>query len=165
MQQTDFPKQVYHGSNVIVKEPKLVPQNRFLDFGFGFYTTANQEQATVFAQKVTERRKVGKPSVSIFNIDIAVLNQCKILQFDAPNKEWLEFVVKNRNGQNENDYDIVFGPVADDDVYEVVLLYSNGRYNEREALERLKVKKLFNQIAFVNEKALSCLLYKDAILV
>ena len=27
---------VYHGSNVIVSEPKLVHQNRFLDFGFGF---------------------------------------------------------------------------------------------------------------------------------
>ncbi|MEG2111981.1 MAG: DUF3990 domain-containing protein, partial [Anaerovoracaceae bacterium] len=29
---------VYHGSNVIVPQPKLVQQNRYLDFGFGFYT-------------------------------------------------------------------------------------------------------------------------------
>lgn len=35
---------VYHGSNVIVSEPKLITQNRFLDFGFGFYTTTNKEQ-------------------------------------------------------------------------------------------------------------------------
>lgn len=27
---------VYHGSNVVVAEPKLIKQNRFLDFGFGF---------------------------------------------------------------------------------------------------------------------------------
>lgn len=26
---------VYHGSNVVVSEPKLIQQNRFLDFGFG----------------------------------------------------------------------------------------------------------------------------------
>ena len=32
---------LYHGSNVIVEHPKLVKQNRFLDFGFGFYTTTN----------------------------------------------------------------------------------------------------------------------------
>lgn len=30
---------LYHGSNLAVAEPKLVVQNRFLDFGFGFYTT------------------------------------------------------------------------------------------------------------------------------
>ena len=42
---------LYHGSNVIVK------QNRFLDFGFGFYTTTNRKQAENFALKVAERRK------------------------------------------------------------------------------------------------------------
>ena len=30
---------LYHGSNVTVSEPRLVEQNRYLDFGFGFYTT------------------------------------------------------------------------------------------------------------------------------
>ncbi len=29
---------VYHGSNVIVARPRLVHQNRTLDFGYGFYT-------------------------------------------------------------------------------------------------------------------------------
>ena len=27
---------LYHGSNVIVEQPKLIRQNRYLDFGFGF---------------------------------------------------------------------------------------------------------------------------------
>lgn len=27
---------LYHGSNVIVSKPRLIQQNRFLDFGFGF---------------------------------------------------------------------------------------------------------------------------------
>lgn len=34
---------LYHGSNVVVSEPKLIQQNRFLDFGFGFYTTTNKK--------------------------------------------------------------------------------------------------------------------------
>lgn len=34
---------VYHGSNVIVEKPKLIIQNRTLDFGPGFYTTTNQK--------------------------------------------------------------------------------------------------------------------------
>lgn len=42
---------IYHGSNVVVSKPKLIQQNRFLDFGFGFYTTTNKKQAIPFAKK------------------------------------------------------------------------------------------------------------------
>ena len=51
---------LYHGSNVTVEQPKLIKQNRYLDFGFGFYTTTNRNQAVNFAQKVTHRRKKGR---------------------------------------------------------------------------------------------------------
>ena len=47
---------LYHGSNVVVSKPKLIQQNRFLDFGFGFYTTTNKKQAIGFADKVYKRR-------------------------------------------------------------------------------------------------------------
>ena len=29
----------YHGSNMVVSEPKPIQQKRFMDFAFGFYTT------------------------------------------------------------------------------------------------------------------------------
>lgn len=48
---------LYHGSNAVVGTPKLIKQNRYLDFGFGFYTTTNREQAVNFAEKVADRRK------------------------------------------------------------------------------------------------------------
>ena len=48
---------LYHGSNLTVSEPKLIVQNRFLDFGYGFYTTTNKVQAIGFADKVTRRHK------------------------------------------------------------------------------------------------------------
>ena len=60
---------LYHGSNLIVSEPKLIQQNRFLDFGFGFYTTTNKAQAISFADKVTKRRKNGQREVSIYEIN------------------------------------------------------------------------------------------------
>lgn len=50
---------LYHGSNMTVEKPILIKQNRYLDFGFGFYTTTNRNQAVNFAQKVTDRRKIG----------------------------------------------------------------------------------------------------------
>ena len=32
---------VYHGSNVEVREPRIIKPNRTLDFGNGFYTITN----------------------------------------------------------------------------------------------------------------------------
>ena len=45
---------LYHGSNVTVEQPKLIKQNRYLDFGFGFYTTTNRNLRKVvyFSLKV-----------------------------------------------------------------------------------------------------------------
>ena len=57
---------LYHGSNLIVEKPKLVRQNRYLDFGFGFYTTTNRNQAVNFAQKVTALRKTGDATLNIY---------------------------------------------------------------------------------------------------
>ncbi|MEE3314206.1 MAG: DUF3990 domain-containing protein [Treponema sp.] len=36
---------LYHGSNIIVESPKLLKAQRFLDFGRGFYTTSDFDQA------------------------------------------------------------------------------------------------------------------------
>ena len=56
-------------SNMTVEKPRLIKQNRYLDFGFGFYTTTNRDQAVNFAQKVTERRKTGKATLNIYSVD------------------------------------------------------------------------------------------------
>lgn len=150
---------LYHGSNVIVSEPKLIPQNRFLDFGFGFYTTTNKIQAIGFADKVTKRRKDGEKAVSIYEIDEAVaFAECSVLRFDRANEAWLDFVSENRSGDYKGEsYDIVFGPVANDDVYTTFTLYSAGVLTKDQTLETLKIKKLYNQLVLSSEKALSYL--------
>lgn len=61
---------LFHGSNVVLKEPMLVAQNRFLDFGNGFYTTTNQAQAESFAIKASKRRG-GTLFVSQYTFDEA----------------------------------------------------------------------------------------------
>ncbi len=66
---------LYHGSNVTVEHPKLIRQNRYLDFGFGFYTTTNRAQAVNFAQRVTRRRKTGAATLNIYSVDEAVALQ------------------------------------------------------------------------------------------
>ena len=54
---------LYHGSNVEVKEPKILAPSHALDFGPGFYTTLNRNQAVDFAGKVV-LRKGGIPIIN-----------------------------------------------------------------------------------------------------
>ena len=152
---------LYHGSNVVVSEPKLVAQNRFLDFGFGFYTTTNKTQAIGFADKVTKRRKEGKKTVSVYEIDLEkAFAECTVLNFDEPDEAWLDFVAANREGAYSGDaYDFIFGPVADDDVYTTFTLYTAGVLSKEQTLEGLKIKKLYNQLVLTTEKALTYLHY------
>lgn len=150
---------LYHGSNVIVDRPKLIQQNRYLDFGFGFYTTTNKNQAISFANKVVKRWETGQKMVSIYEINEAVaFSECSILHFDEANEAWLDFVSDNRSGNYEEEsYDFIFGPVANDDVYRTFALYTAGVLTKEQTLEQLKVKKLYNQLVLTSEKALSYL--------
>lgn len=128
---------LYHGSNVVVSKPRLIEQNRFLDFGFGFYTTTNMAQAIGFADKVTRRRKNGQRTVNIYEIDEEeAFSECTLLHFDKPGEAWLDFVSKNRSGNYEGEkYDFVFGPVANDDVYRTLTLYTAGVLSKEQTLE------------------------------
>ena len=148
---------IYHGSNLVVEEPKLIEQNRYLDFGYGFYTTTNKFQAIGFADKVYKRKNEGSRQVSIYEIDEERLfSECSVLRFDAPNEAWLDFVAGNRNGNYKGEsYDVIYGPVANDDVYTTFTLYQSGALTKEQTLETLKIKKLYDQMVFTSEKALS----------
>lgn len=150
---------LYHGSNVIVSKPQLIHQNRFLDFGFGFYTTTNRIQAIAFADKVYRRRREGGKIVSIYEFDEqAAFTECSVLRFDAPNEAWLDFVSENRSGHYDGQgYDLIYGPVANDDVYATFTLYGAGVLTKEQTLEALKIKNLYNQLVLTSEKALSYL--------
>ena len=84
-----------------------------------------------------------------------------MIRFNEPDDIWLDFVCANRTGQDFlESYDVVFGPVANDKVYEVVQFYENGVYDKDEALRRLKVENLYNQFLFHTEKSLTYCQFK-----
>ena len=157
----------YHGSNVTVDHPKLVRQNRYLDFGYGFYTTTNREQTVNFEQKVTERRKNGLATLNMYSVDEAVaFKECSLLRLNSPDQAWLEYVSANRQGTyNGKHYDMIYGAVANDDVYRTITLYMTGILDKKQALEALKIKKLFNQLVFATEMSLRYLHFEGSELV
>lgn len=54
-------------------------------------------------------------------------------------------------------YNLVYGPVADDTIYQVFGLYEAGILTKEETLKRLRVRKLYNQMTFCTEEALAFL--------
>lgn len=150
---------VYHGSNLAIEQPRLLEQNRHLDFGSGFYTTTNQLQAEQFSERVVRRENGGMPTVSIYAIDEESLSDDLVtLRFDAPDEAWLDFVAANRAGEYDGRaYDLVIGPVANDDVFVTIILYLSGVLTKSQALDALKIKRLYDQYVWKTGAAIQAL--------
>ena len=155
---------LYHGGNIAVEKPNLGLSRKNLDFGIGFYTTVNKDQAAAFAQKVMIRKEHKKQSVSVYNFDAeAAESVLDILRFPAPDRLWLDFVHQNRRGiYTGKAYDLIIGPVANDDVFATLIVYEQGILNVEQTLEALKVKELYSQFVFKTEKSLSFLKFENS---
>ena len=151
---------VFHGTNIIIEQPKIINRFKTLDFGEGFYTTESENQARDFAVKVCQRRSPELyPIVNCyeFNEDI---NKFSVLKFDSPNENWLDFVVERRKGIAQiKKYDLIIGPIANDDVFGTIILYEAGQLDKESAINKFKVKKLYNQVVFCNELVLNSLTF------
>jgi hypothetical protein len=155
---------LYHGSDAIVEKPNLHLSRKNLDFGMGFYTTVNKDQAVDFARKVMIRKGQKSQSVSVYDFYMGAAESIlDILRFPSPDRLWLDFVHQNRHGTYAGKpYDLVIGPVANDDVYATLIVYEQGILTVEQAIEALKIKKLYNQFVFKSEKALSFLKYANS---
>ena len=142
-----------------IQTPRIIPPFRLLDFGAGFYTTTNREQAAKFTNKFVSLGK--NRVVNTYEYDETNARKALTVQiFNEADTEWLRYVVANRSGAGkDNDFDIVIGPVANDRVYEVVESFELGDYSEDEAIRRLLSFRLTDQIVFKTEKSLLYLTY------
>lgn len=148
----------YHGSDVIVDNPKILNNKRPLDFGDGFYTTTNKDQAKNWALKVSYRNNSNHKCINKYKFNIEEAKQnLVIVVFEKADEIWLDFICNNRNGKNTGEYDVVIGPVADDKVYRVVVEYENGDIDKELALKKLKTETLCDQILFHSEDSLKYL--------
>lgn len=154
---------LYHGSNVEVRNPSLRYGRNKTDFGKGFYTNTQKEQAEKWTEIKLDRAKTGKKIVSVYEVDDALLanSELRIREFHGVDAAWLDFVVGCRKGQ-EHDYDLVFGPVANDNVFVTVNLYESGVLDAQSAIARLKAYKTYNQLSFHTEKVIRALRFVES---
>ena len=149
---------LYHGSLEIVEKLQILQANRPLDFGTGFYTTTSLQQARRW---VKLRMEQSQASVGFINIyEYTPKRDLRTRLFRSANEAWVDFVHANRTVQDYNhDYDIVTGPVANDNVYLSFNLYESGIITKRELIRRLKTYKLVDQLLFHTERSLDTLKY------
>ena len=147
---------IYHGSTVPVEAPKIFNSGRTLDFGSGFYATYNRAQAMRWAERVAVRRNADVRFITEYEFEQEAAEQkLRMVSFVEPDEKWLDFICLNRSGHPPDMlYDIAIGPVANDVVYTAVALYEQGLLDKDEAIKRLKVQKLYNQILFHTEASL-----------
>lgn len=148
---------LFHGSIIIINKPIILKTQRLLDFGKGFYTTTNQNQAERWA--IIKKKRLQEKSKSIVTIyqiseNLFSNKNYKVKEFSEPNEEWLDFVFTNRKTDKPHNYDIIIGPVANDTLYATLSLYEANLLTKKETISRLKVHKLYDQISFHNSKVL-----------
>ncbi len=143
---------IYHGSNIKVEHPKILVNGFYKDFGYGFYCTNIELQARRWA--LTKR---GASVISLF--DYTPSEKLKKLTFEKMTEEWLDFVVDCRRGI-EHDYDIVEGPMADDQIWDYVEEFVSGRISREAFWELVKFRHPTHQIVFCTAEALKTIRYE-----
>lgn len=150
---------LYHGSNTKIEKIDLSKCRPYKDFGKGFYLTEIREQAEKMASR-TAHIYEGEPIVTEFEFDESALSKLSVKQFDGPNEEWALFVLANRSKEHEqptHSYDIVIGPVADDDIAQLFRNFNDGFINITMLVKGLKYKKVSSQYFFHTEAAIKYL--------
>ena len=146
---------LYHGSQVSVPQPKAKVGRKNLDFGPGFYQTKIRKQAEDWAVVMAGRK--GRNAEAIlnifqFDIDQALADDIRIKSFPTYDLEWLDYVVACRRGKDYSDeYDIVEGGVANDNVIDTVEDYEKGIITAEQALGQLRYKKVNHQLCILNQ--------------
>lgn len=137
---------LYHGSNMEIITPDLSKSKPYKDFGQGFYLSADRNQAQRMAEQKTFQMMCGAPIVSEFEVDEGFLSspELNIKIFNDYSVEWARFILENRDMKRQqpiHQYDIVYGPIADDGVTFQLRRYQSGAISIEELVKELLYAK------------------------
>ena len=143
---------IYHGTNCKVEIPRIITGQYYKDFGEGFYCTILKSQAKKWA------KKFNNPIINIYEYNQN--NKLKIKKFNMMTEEWLDFIVDCRSGKSHS-YDIVIGPMADENIYSHITDYINGQISRESFWKLIKYGCPTHQIVFCTTEALNCTKFID----
>lgn len=148
---------VYHGGGQAIEVPDLIHSRRAVDFGMGFYTTPILKQATDWCEK--RRHRLGRAVVSRYMFDENLAVNLKVLRFNEYSNAWLDFIVSCRAGEDQTDWDLVIGGVANDKVFDTLEAYFDGFATREQTIDKLRYETPNLQLCFRTAAALATLKY------
>lgn len=130
---------LYHGSNMTIDTIDLEKSKPNKDFGKGFYLSESETQAMDMAT-FKSMQLGGDPVVTKFEFDKSTMlsTDLRIKVFENYSEEWADFVFANREGNEIEKYDIVYGPIANDKIGLQIRKLKDGTIDKAEFLNRLK---------------------------
>lgn len=149
---------LFHGTNIDFDNIDLKMSKPNKDFGQGFYLSDTRQQAEELAMARVELTG-GNPVVIEYDFDEELLHDksLKVKLFEEYTEDWANFILANRNSINGNihDYDIVFGPIANDRVGRQLWRYRNHDIDMSTLVKNLKfMKGITFQYFFSTERAI-----------
>ena len=160
---------LYHGSNLDIKEIDLSKCRPYKDFGQGFYLTDLEDQAVKMARRVA-RLYGGHAYVNVYTVDDDIFGNAdlNIRNFGSKaSDEWARFVMNNRSKSFkdiaspecnlDNKYDIVIGPIANDDMAVLFRQYLNEMIDFETLIKGMTYKELTSQFSFHTERVIALL--------
>ena len=149
---------LFHGSNIKIDVIDLTKSKRYKDFGQAFYLSTEEEQARKMAiAKVVQFG--GEESVTSFAFNESCLssNELQVKCFTEYSREWAEFVFNNRDENQDfmHEYDIVYGPIADDYIGLQIRDFKRNNITFEQFLTNIRYHKgITYQYAFCTQKAI-----------
>ena len=137
---------LYHGTNCTFDDIDITKSKVGKDFGCGFYLSADFKQAQELAERKVELYGTGSALVYEYDFDEFLLQngELEVMKFEDYSRDWAEFVLANRRNRTRipiHQYDIVFGPIADDAVGFQIRRFTSGIIDMERFLQELHYMK------------------------
>lgn len=138
----------FHGGPLEIRDPKIILGRFTKDFGPGFYCTIIREQAIRWARRL--------PTPVVNEYQVRIDSSLDVCEFKEMSDGWLDFIASCSAGK-DHDFDIVFGPMANDQVWNYVADYLDGVITREQFWVLAQFKYPTHQIAFCTNRSLACL--------
>lgn len=150
---------LYHGSNTDIQTIDLCKSKVGKDFGFGFYLTPDY---TVALNQAKRRADIdgGEPIVNRYEFDEEGLSGFNVATYGSYSTQWAEFVKANRANRTRmqlHDFDIIIGPIANDDIGMQMRKFNAGRITLEQFMKAIEWKKVTLQYFFGTERSIKLL--------
>lgn len=167
---------VYHGSDHIIEKPLYNGSKRTNDYGYGFYTTKNQELAKEWA--CADNRDgyancydacfeglsildLQKPEYNILNW-LAILTRYRTYWQSGSIAEEAKKYLQDNFYIDPNEYDVIIGYRADDSYFSFAQDFVSGTISLSKLSEAMRLGKLGEQVVFKSEKSFSHIKFINA---